>query len=204
MHTHTHTIQVDDGSGVISCCQWRKVVDSDEGMVIPKLGQLVSVFGRVSEYREERQIKVNAITIEEDPNAEPLHWLEVIHLKRTVYSKPFSLPPGISAQSGGPQKPVKEAITETLLHYLQTMKKSFTLSELKTDGGLREACLDALKESCSHSKWSGVEVNQELAAAIAALPNDGDVVPTGLTTPADDTVYEVSICSCNVPSTQVR
>ena len=33
---------------------------------------------------------------EEDPNAEPLHWLEVAHLKRTVYATPFALPPGMS------------------------------------------------------------------------------------------------------------
>ena len=73
---NTHTHQVDDGSGVIPCCQWRKEEDSEEGLVIPQLGQLVSVYGRVSEYREERQVKVNAICIEEDPNIEPLHWLE--------------------------------------------------------------------------------------------------------------------------------
>ena len=174
------------------------MADSDEGMVIPKLGQLVSVFGRVSKYREERQIKVSAFAIEEDPNAEPLHWLEVIQLKRTVYSKPFSLPLGISTQSEAPQKPEKEAITETLLRHLQAMRKSFALSELKRDEGLRKACLDTVKESCTHSKWSGVEVTQELTAAISALPVDGHVVPAGLTTHAADTVYEVSAYSCNI------
>ena len=54
---------MDDGSGVVPCCQWRKTEDSDQGLVIPPLGQLVSVFGRVSEFRDERQIKVLFIGI---------------------------------------------------------------------------------------------------------------------------------------------
>ena len=56
---------VDDGSGVISCCQWRKVTDSDQGLVIPSLGQLVSIYGRLSEFRGNRQIKVILIGIQE-------------------------------------------------------------------------------------------------------------------------------------------
>ena len=34
------------------------------------------------------------VVVESDPNVEPLHWLEVLQLKKTVYSKPFVLPPG--------------------------------------------------------------------------------------------------------------
>ena len=191
-HTHTHTHTVDDGSGVIPCCQWRKEADSEEGLVIPQLGQLVSVYGRVSEYREERQVKVNAICIEEDPNIEPLHWLEVIQLKRTVYAKPFSLPPGVSTQSTVPQKAMRETVTGTILHYIQTLGRSFTLSELQRDEKLREACLDAVSKNCSHSEWSEVEVTRELTAVISTLPKEWHVVSTGLTTLAADIVYEVS------------
>ena len=32
---------------------------------------------------------------EEDPNAEPCHWLEVEQAKRTVYCQRFSLPDGV-------------------------------------------------------------------------------------------------------------
>ena len=191
-HTHTHTHKVDDGSGVIPCCQWRKEADSEEGLVIPQLGQLVSVYGRVSEYREERQVKVNVICIEEDPNIEPLHWLEVIQLKRTVYAKPFSLPPGVSTQSTVPQKAMRETVTGTVLHYIQTLGRSFTLSELQRDETLREACLDAVSKNCSHSEWSEVEVTRELTAVISTLPKEWHVVSTGLTTLAADIVYEVS------------
>ena len=52
---------VDDGSGVLSCTQWRRSEDSSEGLYVPSIGQLVSVFGRVEEYRAEKQLKVSAI-----------------------------------------------------------------------------------------------------------------------------------------------
>lgn len=32
---------------------------------------------------------------EEDPNAEPCHWLEVEQAKRTVYCQRFTLPDGV-------------------------------------------------------------------------------------------------------------
>ena len=54
---------VDDGSGVLSCCQWRRSEDADEGIHIPALGDLVSVLGRVEEFREERQLRVFAISM---------------------------------------------------------------------------------------------------------------------------------------------
>ena len=52
---------VDDGSGVLSCCQWRRSEDSEEGLYLPSIGQLVSVFGRVEEFRGERQLRISAI-----------------------------------------------------------------------------------------------------------------------------------------------
>lgn len=52
---------VDDGSGVLSCCQWRRSEDSEEGLYLPSIGQLVSVFGRVEEFRGEKQLRVLAI-----------------------------------------------------------------------------------------------------------------------------------------------
>ena len=39
---------------------------------------------------------VVVVVPEEDPNAEPCHWLEVEHLWRTVYSTSFTLPPGVT------------------------------------------------------------------------------------------------------------
>ena len=96
LNTTVCVFAVDDGSGVLPCCQWRVQGDSDGGLFVPRLGQLVSAFGAVSEFRECRQIKLEAMCPEEDPNSEALHWLEVAQLKRTVYSKPFSLPSAIA------------------------------------------------------------------------------------------------------------
>lgn len=58
---------VDDGRGVISCVQWRNHEDSDEGLYVPALGELVSVQGRISEYRGQRQIKITHICILASP-----------------------------------------------------------------------------------------------------------------------------------------
>lgn len=54
---------VDDGSGVLNCTQWRRLEDSSSGLYIPIIGELVSVFGRVEEYRGEKQLRVTAIGI---------------------------------------------------------------------------------------------------------------------------------------------
>lgn len=52
---------VDDGSGVLNCTQWRRLEDSSNGLYVPSIGELVSIFGRVEEYRGEKQLKVTAI-----------------------------------------------------------------------------------------------------------------------------------------------
>lgn len=52
---------VDDGSGVLSCTQWRRLEDSSDGLYIPSIGELVSMFGRVEEFRGEKQLRVSAI-----------------------------------------------------------------------------------------------------------------------------------------------
>ena len=54
-------VSVDDGSGVLNCAQWRRSEDKSDGLFIPNIGQLVSVFGRVEEYRGEKQMRVAAI-----------------------------------------------------------------------------------------------------------------------------------------------
>lgn len=53
---------VDDGTGTIQCCHWRPVEGSEQGMVVPELGNLVSVFGKLSEYNGRRQIRVSNIS----------------------------------------------------------------------------------------------------------------------------------------------
>ena len=55
-------VLVDDGSGVVSCVQWRKTRESSESIYQPGIGQLVSVLGTVDQFRDQRQLKVTAIS----------------------------------------------------------------------------------------------------------------------------------------------
>ena len=54
------------------------------------MGAVARVRGRPSCYREQRQVNVESMYIEVDPNAETLHWLECMQLKKTVYDQPRS------------------------------------------------------------------------------------------------------------------
>ncbi|TPX68549.1 hypothetical protein SpCBS45565_g02993 [Spizellomyces sp. 'palustris'] len=86
---------VDDGTGLVPCISWfprteRFLVDRKTLL----LGTLVRIAGRVSDYRGQRQITVNAITAESDPNIETLRWLEVIDLKQCVYDVPLQISGG--------------------------------------------------------------------------------------------------------------
>ena len=49
---------------------------------------------------------VLSVVPEEDPNAEPCHWLEVEQAKRTIYSQRFSLPDGVVEDSVQREKKV--------------------------------------------------------------------------------------------------
>ncbi|EDO46763.1 predicted protein [Nematostella vectensis] len=82
-------LPVDDGSGSIDCCQWQKD-DPDEDRITLELGELICVQGKITAFREKRQITVDFIYPLEDKNSEVLFWLDVLHLRKTVYSKPFN------------------------------------------------------------------------------------------------------------------
>mgnify|MGYP002803539409 FL=1 len=80
---------VDDGTGRISCCVWRDQ-NRETDLVEATFGDLVTMMGKISTFREERQITVSNFYIETDPNAETFHWLDVMKL-REIYEKPFEL-----------------------------------------------------------------------------------------------------------------
>lgn len=55
---------VDDGSGTIACCRWHQSDRSvDNGKELYNLGQLVTVQGKISVFREQRQLTVDLICI---------------------------------------------------------------------------------------------------------------------------------------------
>eukprot|EP01134_Creolimax_fragrantissima_P001121 CFRG1121T1 len=84
--------QVDDGTGVVSCVQWVKELAQDKqgpGWSI-QLGVLAYVCGRLSTYKESRQITVSNIYIEDDIMNEPLWWMRTRKLKEDMYGDPFA------------------------------------------------------------------------------------------------------------------
>lgn len=191
---------VDDGTAVIACCQWRKVDDSDENLFIPKLGQLISVFGKVSEFREEKQLTVSSICPEEDPNVEPLFWLEVAHLKKTVYSKPFVIPPGVPETTMTSTQPCLSLHEALLLNFKQCLEKvfaskNFTLAELKVNDILLQLCFETIKTVLPNISKN--DVGEQLSSVVMQLPTEGLVLPViGMKRRnTSDQVYKVySVC----------
>ena len=57
------TSTVDDGTGVITCCKWKKQPEDDEKYTSITLGLLVKVDGKIKIFREERQINVEMMSI---------------------------------------------------------------------------------------------------------------------------------------------
>jgi len=77
---------VDDGTGLIQCTRWW--TNSDTEREVLSVGELAWFRGKFQYFREQREISVQSIQVETDPNAEAAHWLEVIQLHHNVYSKP--------------------------------------------------------------------------------------------------------------------
>ncbi|XP_065052906.1 CST complex subunit STN1-like [Rhopilema esculentum] len=85
---------VDDGTGVISCFDWDhlsylkdqkevlKQTTDTEGF---NIGMLVKLHGKLSVFRNEKQITIEAIRKENDANAEIHHWLQIISLNQEDY-----------------------------------------------------------------------------------------------------------------------
>lgn len=187
---YTHSTAVDDGTGVLPCCKWRKKEDSDEGLFIPRLGQLVSIFGRLSEYRNEKQLTITHLFPEDDPNIEPLHWMEVALLKKTVYSKPFVVPPSLFRSEESQEKSLKTVVQSTIMTYLtaNSSRNRFTLSQLCGDGQLLRSCVEQVKTECGKDDES--LVREELHAVISNLAREGDIIPE-VQPQSRETVYKV-------------
>eukprot|EP00731_Ephydatia_muelleri_P027320 Em0019g193a len=189
--------EIDDGTGTIQCYHWRPVEGSDQGMVVPELGNLVSVFGKLSEYNGKRQIRVLNIMMETDPNVEPMHWLEVVQLKRTVYSRAFVLSPGAERFGMGEdstKEPLRVTVSSILLNILK-QHPPFTLTQLRSDMELKErvirevlSCEDGLKDVDR-----GL-VGEELSTVIGGLAREGlliRVTEEGVMGPSMEERYEV-------------
>eukprot|EP01137_Pigoraptor_chileana_P032218 Opistho-2@21255 len=91
---------VDDGTGTLPCIVWASAAATGAAQQPSRcaLGDCVTMRGRLGTFREHRQLTVHAIRIERDPNAEALHWLSVLSLKRSTYDVPCVL---LTGTAGG-------------------------------------------------------------------------------------------------------
>ncbi|KAJ2722190.1 hypothetical protein GGI07_003467 [Coemansia sp. Benny D115] len=82
---------LDDGTGTISCVQFTTAEEQSNFGVRQQsldLGMTVCIQGRLSMYREERQVVVRSCTPVE-PNQETLGWLERLSLRKYLATSPF-------------------------------------------------------------------------------------------------------------------
>jgi hypothetical protein len=79
--------KVDDGTAVLSCIQWHDHTDVN-------LGHLVTVKGKIQDYRSKRQLNISQIMVEKDANMELLRILITIS-NHNIYDRPITqLPQG--------------------------------------------------------------------------------------------------------------
>lgn len=72
--------KVDDGTGVLSCISWTDHTDI-------KLGDLVTVKGKIQDFRNKRQLNISQIFVEKDPNMELVRTLITIS-NHDIYDRP--------------------------------------------------------------------------------------------------------------------
>jgi RPA family protein len=74
---------IDDGTGVILCNKWN---NNNPATDLFEVGDFVVIRGRIH-YYQQREVTVYRMRGANDPNEEPLHWLQVIKLTETVYKQ---------------------------------------------------------------------------------------------------------------------
>ncbi|KAJ1626352.1 hypothetical protein T492DRAFT_1033105 [Pavlovales sp. CCMP2436] len=84
----------------------RLLIALDDGSADIPLSSLLRARGRMSTFRIQRQLTAWHISVERDPLAEPLRWLELEQLWREVYlrdPRPASGAPGLAADERAPR-----------------------------------------------------------------------------------------------------
>ena len=123
--------------------------------------------------------------------------MEVALLKRTVYSKPFVVPPSLLQAEESQElheKSTKSIIKDAVMIQLtgSTYRSRFTLSQLYGDGQLLRTCVQRVKTECGKDDES--QIRGEFQAVISNLAKEGDIIPE-VETHARETVYKVHTSS---------
>jgi hypothetical protein len=104
-------LDVDDGTGFLSCIHWSDLSCS--------LGDIVTISGKVIEFEGKKEIQAHSIVVETDSMVEMLHWLKTIHLNKSY--KISELP---SVEFGLDTKPV--VVKDPNVELNQFLKELFT------------------------------------------------------------------------------
>ncbi|XP_065833196.1 CST complex subunit STN1-like isoform X2 [Oscarella lobularis] len=216
LHRKTKNLvfDLDDGTGICSCCYWLRgdEEEEDNDTVKLKLGQLVTVRGKITVYRGQRQLTAAAVCIltcslylsllreincfvpylvlsgvERDVHAECRRWVELIHLKATVYKKPFMPPKEALEGKHGKLDSLRQSdndpvsvTREAILDYLNGREAStFLFKDLKEEPVVVFAIRHTLqlKEDnfLAHDK-----ICQLLRKALMLMAEDGQVYLSNL------------------------
>ncbi|KAI8349627.1 hypothetical protein EDC96DRAFT_519916 [Choanephora cucurbitarum] len=81
---------VDDGTGTIECVLWLNSMKLDNNRPF-ELGTTVSIMGKISTVRDQKQITVYDLYPTQDPHLEVTHFLQAIQLQKT-YQQQFKKP----------------------------------------------------------------------------------------------------------------
>ena len=117
-------------------------------------------------------------------------------LKKTVYSKPFVVPPSIlilhsEESKESERKSSKIVIKDTVMAHLteNSTTNRFTLSQLHRDNRLLRSCVDKVKSECGQEDEG--QIRDEFLGIISNLLPEGDIIPDPQPS-SRETVYKVS------------
>eukprot|EP00742_Colponemidia_sp_Colp-10_P007115 GILJ01007643.1.p1 GENE.GILJ01007643.1~~GILJ01007643.1.p1 ORF type:complete len:326 (+),score=50.86 GILJ01007643.1:45-1022(+) len=177
---------IDDGTGLIPCMCWLEAdaAQSATEPAILELGALVNVRGKLSTYRQERQIVVSTIRVEEDPNMESWWWLETIQLRQEVYLAPVSKFVSTFEQAAAPSNKQTKVDYESsfqaqLLRVIDAMEvTAFPYSHIRQHSELVASAVELVRKHSTVDRSSEVEeslVSSLFARCMRRLVAEGHV-----------------------------
>ncbi|OWF45367.1 CST complex subunit STN1-like [Mizuhopecten yessoensis] len=189
------TYTVDDGTGVIPCCCWRKeffnmsdpgcdwsglptdlrglaagIADhkTHEGYV---LGDLIQVRGKVKMFRDQREVVATYHTRLDDPMEEVLRLAELPKIYRKNYDQPFQLPHKVAREIDCNRR---ETVTGVLSKESLVLQAKNTMTDYFLENQIREITPDSLlREIDSKLLSAGEQKKQCVQDALTRLENAG-------------------------------
>ncbi|OAD69763.1 hypothetical protein PHYBLDRAFT_148953 [Phycomyces blakesleeanus NRRL 1555(-)] len=166
-----HTYTVDDSTGLLDCHYW-KLMDSEP--LAFNLSQTVRLRGKLSDYREKRQLIIDDKELVENME-ESVHWVEALHLDK-YYRKSYmlpSLPESSDIQSE--EDPFESAL---LAYWRKHPDDVYSFAEVCQDPDLVELAHKLLSEV---SGWGVTEHDlvELFSSTTKALARAGYLAPAG-------------------------